>query len=412
MPGDVQAWIYSAAGTVLALAGISMAGWALFWDRARGRKRCPKCWYSLEGVTGNRCPECGRVSAARTLLCTRRRWGWAGVGLILTVVASQAFQQTRRRGEGWTRYIPSTVLVALAHDDNPFQPGIVMRTLGQRTTVLWDWQRRVAQWRDWRATAADLRAIPVTRDRWPEGVPIRIWLAAFPENLVPNVGWAGVEVRCALAPGQVASAGVHCPEDRTTHCFFGGSPRMLTLPAMPPGEQDLALEVRYRGAGSPELVELVHLRVRVGGSAAECVGPVASGEVAEVLRACLRVSFEGEDRKWTGTLDWRVEMKQFWNDRISFYPRVELIENGRVAGRLDWEDYEDPYSGYFVRVDSDGRRVLNDGLGVPITAGELVLEGARVRFTGWPDIALNNLWPRSYWSGQFEVPASELFRPE
>jgi hypothetical protein len=45
-------WIYSVAGWTLAAAGGALLLWSFFWDRSRGRRRCPKCWDDMEGVPG------------------------------------------------------------------------------------------------------------------------------------------------------------------------------------------------------------------------------------------------------------------------------------------------------------------------------------------------------------------------
>ena len=48
MTGDVD-WVFWTLGGLLGLAGLSLIAWALFADRAKGRKRCPKCWFDMTG---------------------------------------------------------------------------------------------------------------------------------------------------------------------------------------------------------------------------------------------------------------------------------------------------------------------------------------------------------------------------
>jgi hypothetical protein len=76
-------WVLLVAGAMIALSGAGLAVWALFHDRARGRRRCPKCWYDMSGAPphGMKCPECGREQMReRRFFRTRRRWRWAGAG--------------------------------------------------------------------------------------------------------------------------------------------------------------------------------------------------------------------------------------------------------------------------------------------------------------------------------------------
>lgn len=52
----------------------------------RTRRRCPKCWYDLAGLAALSCPECGHIAASeRALRRSRRRWGAAGVAMVLCV---------------------------------------------------------------------------------------------------------------------------------------------------------------------------------------------------------------------------------------------------------------------------------------------------------------------------------------
>jgi HEAT repeat protein len=91
-------WIPWILGGFLVLAGAAVLAWSLFWDRARGRRRCPNCWYEMPGGPGL-CPECGRtITHERRLLRTRRRWTWAAAaGLAITAGAAWPAAQVSRR---------------------------------------------------------------------------------------------------------------------------------------------------------------------------------------------------------------------------------------------------------------------------------------------------------------------------
>lgn len=80
-------WVWAVAGTI-GMCGAGLAAWALLADRARGRPRCPKCWYLMIGATGLRCPECGHVAKSnRAMFRTRRRWRWALLGVGIAIAA-------------------------------------------------------------------------------------------------------------------------------------------------------------------------------------------------------------------------------------------------------------------------------------------------------------------------------------
>ncbi|MBC7834593.1 MAG: hypothetical protein H7Y88_05770 [Phycisphaerales bacterium] len=92
-------WLLVAIATALFIRG-------LFCDRARGRRRCPRCWYDMAGLTGLTCPECGKtVQRERALHRSRRspRLMLAALlllGVAVTPVAYQAharYMKTRWR---------------------------------------------------------------------------------------------------------------------------------------------------------------------------------------------------------------------------------------------------------------------------------------------------------------------------
>ncbi len=111
-----MAW--TIAGWTVLVIGIGVGAWALLWDRSRGRRRCPKCWYDLSGTEpGGRggwvCPECGRRGTQeRSLRRTRRRWRWVGVVVLLLCVSHGLRVTPDVRRNGWIEAAPDVLVVA------------------------------------------------------------------------------------------------------------------------------------------------------------------------------------------------------------------------------------------------------------------------------------------------------------
>src|SRR5262245_53661624 len=99
--GLVLGWGLVGVGALVVVRG-------LFADRSRGRRRCPRCWYVMEGVPGLKCPECGRsVKREKRLLKTRRRWRRACAGLVLVVLGMSAMVVSGVIRVGWVKALPT-----------------------------------------------------------------------------------------------------------------------------------------------------------------------------------------------------------------------------------------------------------------------------------------------------------------
>ncbi|MEL6329933.1 MAG: hypothetical protein AAFR38_09740 [Planctomycetota bacterium] len=100
-------------GWVVTALGLGLVGWAMFADRARGRRRCRRCWYDMVAVDGLLCPECGHEHRdARRLLATRRRWAFVWLALV-PLLGGWALRLTPKYQRGGVAAITPDFVVAL-----------------------------------------------------------------------------------------------------------------------------------------------------------------------------------------------------------------------------------------------------------------------------------------------------------
>lgn len=110
--GDASRLTWWPGAAALGAAGLMLGVWALSWDSARGRKRCPRCWYDMAGAEELRCPECGReVRTERDLERTRRRWWWSLLAAVLLLGAGVLAYVPRTLDGQWRRDLPETAIV-------------------------------------------------------------------------------------------------------------------------------------------------------------------------------------------------------------------------------------------------------------------------------------------------------------
>ncbi|MCH8165773.1 MAG: HEAT repeat domain-containing protein [Planctomycetes bacterium] len=136
-------WVFWSLGGLLGVIGISLAAWALLWDRARGRRRCAKCWYNMSGSPGRVCSECGyRAKREKKLFKTRRHWRWVFVGILVLAVGygASVTPRVKRSWVGWPGAVPTVVLIAMFPWLKP--NGVLSYELSTRAIrdEMWGWQ--------------------------------------------------------------------------------------------------------------------------------------------------------------------------------------------------------------------------------------------------------------------------------
>lgn len=103
-------WI---AGAVIAALALAVIGWCIAGDRARGRRRCPKCWHDLSATPGLTCSECGFTAHDETdLHRTRRRVGLAAA-LSMGLFTAALVVRLQVSGESVWSLLPVRVPIAL-----------------------------------------------------------------------------------------------------------------------------------------------------------------------------------------------------------------------------------------------------------------------------------------------------------
>lgn len=333
--GGWQDWVFWLAGAAAGTAGAALGAWALLWDRSRWRLRCPKCWYSMEGVPGAGgaapcvCPECGRlIKSLNALLKTRRRPAWAVVSAFVLIVAYATFKAPEWRRSTWTALVPTSVLVLVAPASEPNLGYVRVFARAPVPTPselldaeawsrpakgkMWRWQSQIFFGRYLENTGVTLLDSVVYPVRWVEGEPIPL--------------------RLGKGPG--------------LHRFFGASWRVE--PVADAGEKRRAFEARLPPARAGESPRLrLHLRSDDGViySAAyilptvivktkqEVIAPLDSEEATRRVRAALDIRIVDRGTEAAIVVDERDASPKWPPIYFGLVYRVEVLFDDEVVGR-------------------------------------------------------------------------------
>lgn len=445
-------WLWWMMGSLLGAAGLALLIWALWGDRARGRRRCPKCWYDLSATGGLTCPECGRTAKnERRLHRTRRRRSWAALGLLLVALggASAALPTVRREGWGLVSTPVLVELIPIGGYDGPFGREL-MRRLGMTGPRSWgpstispedlvslakrlkegNWLARPIsdRWQDsfgrvikatqrhtfslWdppdsKRTAALEKALrswydlpPVvtfrTRPRWPEGY--RLWVETRERLYWPSPTNLGIEIRRHGESGDPTNIwpnyGFACPEKAAG---VGTLTFDLTLYQFRQG--DVA---PGDGGHIPSVMisqRKLEIPYTIGGSIEEILTGVKSAELDSRIAGIQYEVGPG----WVSCGTWSVTGGSA--EGIGFGVIMEFYRDGvLIAKERHWWDGSTA-TGDWDRVRGSERVRLDPPPASPRRVSDAKPgENWTIKIKSDPETALRVIDRAQYWEGEVEIP--------
>lgn len=181
------------------------AWWALFSDRARGRRRCPRCWFDMSHTAGLRCTECGRLAGEEAALHHTRRRPVIGFMAVFAcaVAGSHGIESVRATGVG--PFLPTPVLIRMLGAGGPaFRDAEteLLRRIAADGLPPEDW------WRILRGAADGSRGASVGSPRWIDrhgSWAIRAWQGLVAAGDGPRARAARDEILelAAMHPPQI-----------------------------------------------------------------------------------------------------------------------------------------------------------------------------------------------------------------
>jgi hypothetical protein len=421
-------WSCYATTALLGAAAIALLWRAFLSDWARRRRlsishlpRCPRCWYDMAGVAGLTCPECGKTArTARSLRTSRRRWRPAAAASLLLLIASNAlFVPARaKRGEDWTRWVPSTVLCLIA--GTPATP--MADALTGRDREMWAWQKFVFDARQARSIpAAELSGAVTTRSLWPEGAPISFLLEP-----TPSMRLTFVPPELVATPEDPAMRLGTRPVGRVSDSapLLDREPQIVLAP-MPLGEHVVVFDVTLRRGASLRHEKAV-CKFRVVAPKDCGITPVVPGGAGALIQGRVRVDtliapsdghegFRVSIEPWNLTPSDRLPATPSWASAPSGYEMaavVEILDGERVVYSCDRSETT---AGGRTFVSPDLRSHLRPAHAEypkALTLPAEYLDGLTVRIRGDVGLAAANHDATHYWAGEYEGPLSSFLKRE
>lgn len=448
-PVEWIAWLQVLGVAVAIAALVFTAWWALFADRAKGRRRCPRCWYDLAYSPGMLCAECGHEGRSERDFHRTRRRPRLAVAAILACIGIVIAVDLQASQRGYAFYLPTRALLwllPLSNDSSsPVFTELVNRGQSGRLSpgqwrslidrcaegdwwaepVTEPWRRKYGDFLDaWRAMfindaalEAPLASIPLhidarTRDAWPQDAPVVV-------NLRVSDWWpAGYECRLRVTPrvpgAQPVTLVRHAPDGVAESSF------PLALGPLDPAATELTIDFQIErrraerfgrrvidhpdAAWRPWGTQTITLKTKVQGSLDQALQPIGG----PALDAAVARVFANGVRRWERgpspvrfNIYMAATLSPAFND-AAIGVSAELLYDGRTARRLNvW---------WRAGVDQTLNDPRNYSFEVAFEDQELLrkLDPADPRWTmrvrSDPILALRAGNALKYWKGDIEVP--------
>ena len=131
MPNEAEMTAWLVGGLIAAIL-LLYALWALFGDRSRGRRRCPRCSYELGEVPGTLCSECGFDAGSESSLKKPRRHWMRAFGALLLMLIVAFLVRMRATETSWLMLVPDRILVFSIPMDSRPRAGPIIIELKRR----------------------------------------------------------------------------------------------------------------------------------------------------------------------------------------------------------------------------------------------------------------------------------------
>ncbi len=371
-------------------AGVALAAWGVH-RRPVGTRRCPACGYSLVGVPGLQCPECGHVAKSEKDLglTPRQRWPWLLVPAAACVGAFVS-QVPRMEAEGWRGAVPTTLLIAAFTPLNDWHPekgwcDPLRKRLRSRADWMeewWGWQR---QWYIGKAIERmESEGFPLIQG--PTTVPLdgRVFAAVHvPDECL----YADVVVRTSAGASLLSSSGWN-----HLSIFVAGPSRE--------GAQVMPITIRIQSGGTTLWSGRRLLRYTGAGSLAQRVTPLRNPATSAWIKDQFWVSKQGlyiaepweADNQHSDLVcvvleflrDGRVVADGYLDFQRGRIPPLSPIREAGLKPTMRWHGHEP-----FEDVPNDGARWTYRVRGVPAFAAACS--------------SADPPFPLHCWAGEFEA---------
>lgn len=393
---------------IIGLAAGAVAFFKL-WRRAPKDGRCGTCAYTTQGLTSDRCPECGSPRGCKRPIRAR----WVALCAALLYLAFQTPWWQERSSEPWyTRLIPTTAF-CVAERISPSRPDTKLTLSSFRFHLLrtrhadgaWAWQSTLAAGNRFPAELAE--SCVVTPDVWPEGESIVVrarWPNGVGQNYPNLPAWAdiGVGIDSPLVPKTRAAVGarafgVSCG----LRTGLGPPGDVIVLPPQPVGEFEATLHLTSRISRALTLEREIRRRIRIVPRGTPILKPFDSPQFCKAFTSDVHI--------YLNTIYVCVQppswfLKSFPD--VATGTKVQLLWKGKPFGEFqsprtvddEWQYFELPEEA------KESEAVAERTKPVP---AELT-----VRMTGDEATSLRYLSGTHYWSGSIELPMTEWLRVE